>query len=991
MKKLKKLMILTTLIMALLVNSFSLALAEIGKNQVLDNNSTINILKKVPLGRIPSSDNLQKSVNLYIPEETIPLYLPPQIDNDLSSRSLARASAQTKYTFADLNRLNNYELVDLLVTIKWDDITDIFQYNDDAYKFYNDRYRMQALIDALDTRGSQYTANDNKGIPTLVEVIRAGFYLGFYNNNLKYLDEREFHDKTLPALMTIISNSNFKLGTTEQDRVVNAVGALIGNGSCNVEIVRKVTPIMEQYVSNFDIYIKDKSKGDAIYAIIRGIEYDITMYADYEARVKPNETQWYGEIDQFINKLSEIALHGEVTLDNGWLINNGIYAIASLGKYHTFENKGLEVLTQAMKIHPYLGEQFFQAVSGINYNYNGKDIDGNMIDFDKIKKEGEQKYYPDTYIFDDGKIIIRTGDKVTEEKVMRLYWASKEVNAQYFRTIGRDEPLELGNIDDILTIIIYNDPDEYTMNGALNGLQTDNGGMYIESWGTFYTYERTPEQSTYTLEELFRHEFTHYLQGRYMVPGMWGDSQIYHNDRLTWYEEGGAELFAGSTRTSGVLPRKSMVDNLLYTSLANRYNISKTVHSSYNDGFEFYTYACMLMNYMYDNDFYAYDRLSYHIKLNDISGYDNYIRDLSNDMNLNKRYQDYMQELVDKSDSLTIPLVSDDYLIKHPDKNLSEIQSEIISISNITDVKVTEQTSQLFDTFALSGTYTGEYSLGKLNDINKMNDIADNLLHELDTLDWSGYKTLTCYFINHRVNSENKYQFDVVFRGLLSGDNTIEPTENKLPISNPNGPYAGVKGETTNFSSEGSHDPDGIIASYLWDFGDENISEDSNPIHIYNSSGNFTVSLKVTDDKGATNIKNTIAVITESPTVVEGITHETEPNNDFNNANGPILSNLPVSGSIDANDIADIFYFDVIESGEVEINVMQYGHHEQINWLLYHESDLNNYTAYPSQNENGTLKGSLNLQPGRYYLQVYYVAGDSTQYKININYINNQN
>jgi hypothetical protein len=39
--------------------------------------------------------------------------------------------------------------------------------------------------------------------------------------------------------------------------------------------------------------------------------------------------------------------------------------------------------------------------------------------------------------------------------------------------------------------------------------------------------------------------------------------------------------------------------------------------------------------------------------------------------------------------------------------------------------------------------------------------------------------------------------------------------------------------------------------SYQWDFGDGNTSNASNPVHKYNSSGDYTVSLTVTDDKGS--------------------------------------------------------------------------------------------------------------------------------------------
>ena len=114
----------------------------------------------------------------------------------------------------------------------------------------------------------------------------------------------------------------------------------------------------------------------------------------------------------------------------------------------------------------------------------------------------------------------------------------------------------------MLTIVIYNNPDDYQLNRQLYGYETNNGGIYIEEKGTFFTYERTPKQSIYSLEELFRHEFTHYLQGRYEVPGLFGSGELYQNERLTWFQEGNAEFFAGSTRTNNVVPRKSIISGL---------------------------------------------------------------------------------------------------------------------------------------------------------------------------------------------------------------------------------------------------------------------------------------------------------------------------------------------------------------------------------------------------------------------------------------------
>jgi subtilase family serine protease len=72
-----------------------------------------------------------------------------------------------------------------------------------------------------------------------------------------------------------------------------------------------------------------------------------------------------------------------------------------------------------------------------------------------------------------------------------------------------------------------------------------------------------------------------------------------------------------------------------------------------------------------------------------------------------------------------------------------------------------------------------------------------------------------------------------------------------------------VSGLTVNFT-DSSTDTGGSISSRAWTFGDGGTSTATNPSHTYTAAGTYSVSLKVTDNLGATNTK------TQSVTVSSG-------------------------------------------------------------------------------------------------------------------------
>ena len=106
------------------------------------------------------------------------------------------------------------------------------------------------------------------------------------------------------------------------------------------------------------------------------------------------------------------------------------------------------------------------------------------------------------------------------------------------------------------------------------------------------------------------------------------------------------------------------------------------------------------------------------------------------------------------------------------------------------------------------------------------------------------------------------YHGDIVGTGLLNGQPHGFLLTDGLPPEIPNeAPIAVATSDVSKgkvplpvaFSSEGSGDPDGVIISYAWDFGDGlGSSADANPTYTYTTVGSYIAILTVTDDGGLT-------------------------------------------------------------------------------------------------------------------------------------------
>jgi len=94
--------------------------------------------------------------------------------------------------------------------------------------------------------------------------------------------------------------------------------------------------------------------------------------------------------------------------------------------------------------------------------------------------------------------------------------------------------------------------------------------------------------------------------------------------------------------------------------------------------------------------------------------------------------------------------------------------------------------------------------------------------------------------------------------------------ENHAPAANPGGPYRSE--DVVGFDGTASYDPDGDALTYAWDLGDGSTATGAQPTHTYAADGTYTVTLTVTDARGAASapVQTTATIGNIPPTVHAG-------------------------------------------------------------------------------------------------------------------------
>ncbi len=802
------------------------------------------------------------SISIHVNAQDFPVQIPSHTHKDHCSRTLevkgniptakaintnSLSKASCNYdTNAQWASLSSYALISAMrQNPNYDCYRAMFDYHSGYSPALFTNQKVRAVANEVRGLASSYNGTNSTGMYGLTIYLHVAIYLDFFQETIN-LDEQTYQTirlayGDLAENAYLLENNTYALELLREYLIVASspevrYDAKIVNATERVFKEILITRSWENITDEDEMRTYVGGLNSVYDGIFNNIDnaYEAALVAD-------------GKI---IDLMGQIAIDNELIAAGGdlkFLWQNAVGGLTNLAQSDALIGRIESHLAAITNNSPRLSPSWAKAKGALN-TYGDCSTYNLCQHPASIRLEVEDYLFPKTVSYDDGEMIIRT--PLSDEKIQNLYHAAKQVQNQFFRMIQTDEPVA-GDINETINMIVFGSKEQYDDYAPfLFGINTNNGGIYIESRATFYTWDRTVGvESSLSLESLFRHEYTHYLQGRYLVPGNWGASEIYNNSRLVWYEEGMADFFAGSSDIDGI---QMLAQNT--RSIINKGSgwpsLSTVFNSSYSSGnFYHYTYGNAAWYNWYLNNYYYLKQFFDYTRNNDITGFDNLVNNLRN--NGHNSYNNFLNQVnegtIEGWDPETQWVDDNQITLGTP----IAVENEIETLPATTNVVIDMDAEGSYRRFKIEGKISGESYAGNNTDAaKKVINALDNVLTDIreNTL-INNFKYTVGYFKNLDYGGSVPTA-DFVITGPLK-DLAISDD----PVAKFSSSYREtVAGGKVYFSNEST----GYLSGITWGFPSGNpdeVIDDQTPEIQYDEPGEYNVNLTAMGNSGINDIK----------------------------------------------------------------------------------------------------------------------------------------
>ncbi len=415
----------------------------------------------------------------------------------------------------------------------------------------------------------------------------------YYYGNRQFLTANN-QQWTANAINALRNNAHFYDITAENAAVVSHAMANINNAL----IGDKMVPLVEDLLGHFNQSFNNIDDWAGVFATVI---WDVLNQCTWDAACRTAEHS-----TQLVKKVGDFIQDNIIWLDHPSADFHLHNLAAQLSNFYTgdlyaephFESLRPELELQLTYIFDHLGplatddgrRAYLQAMAGVFYYqkcavYNICGVKDSIIS-DVL---GDRMTCPSNTLF------VWAQDMNQEQ----LAWTCNSLGQHetYFHsTLQTNNTPVVPDDNDDLRMVVFNNSNEWRIYGyALFGASTDNGGLYLEGdpsvagdQATFFAYEDVPERPIFDIWNL-RHEYMHYLDGRFISQGDFGD--VNGAGRTVWFGEGAAEYLSRRDCNAGAATAAANGTYALSTIFSNEYGVGQD---------RIYTWGYLAVRFMFE-------------------------------------------------------------------------------------------------------------------------------------------------------------------------------------------------------------------------------------------------------------------------------------------------------------------------------------------------------------------------------------------------------